>query len=623
MSRAQAETVIKNIIREIVQECSTRGQSVSETLVAFTVKSIVLDPDNQFHVDRQLTKDDVQKLIKLCVDKLLDVMSPSLDTIKMQVYFDMNYTSRSEFLDEHRRVLESRLQPVIREITDSRAKTKDDLESLYRKIVSAILLRSGLGSPTDISVVREATAALQSIFPQTELGTFMSLSKRDKERQLVELTQIVTGIRLFNKECGKGGEGIDDLPAILNQAIPATTEEVDRVIDHTINSAHKYTAILENTKGELVGNIPKKLLRDSLINVRQHEICLKTLLHDIINCAKNVEGLETHLAQHLEQLKSTVQSKTAIPTAQVYPQFIQVANIWIGFQDELVLLSVLSNVLYNLEPFAMNHRQLFKEDVLANLLGDIKVRTDAERIAETEKDRVNAHDFEALEWLFPDTTINFEKLNLAYKGFCAHALSQPNYLLLPANPLIGVLQYNNNFYTFSSKNAAYEFTKNIQARLTQIINTAKRSPELIQLLEMHNQFTTVTQYGEQPKFIQKPIIKSDMGTQTDTHILETNIVKSYEWNEWELRRKALKLANLRTKITHSVQTDFSNYRRENVTQTWLPKDQTSQTKKDNYTNVPQPKAYLSGLRGVERNKDGSFKATDMHKIDLTLGVDLH
>ena len=113
-------------------------------------------------------------------------------------------------MDEHRRVLESRLQPVIREITDSRAKTKDDLESLYRKIVSAILLRSGLGSPTDISVVREATAALQSIFPQTELGTFMSMNKRDKERQLVELTQIVTGIRLFNKECGKGGEGIDD-----------------------------------------------------------------------------------------------------------------------------------------------------------------------------------------------------------------------------------------------------------------------------------------------------------------------------------------------------------------------------------------------------------------------------
>lgn len=67
-------------------------------------------------------------------------------------------------MDEHRRVLESRLQPVLREITDSRARTREELESLYRKIVSAVLLRSGLGSPTDIAVVREATGNYKQIF---------------------------------------------------------------------------------------------------------------------------------------------------------------------------------------------------------------------------------------------------------------------------------------------------------------------------------------------------------------------------------------------------------------------------------------------------------------------------
>lgn len=56
------------------------------------------------------------------MERLIDIRSPSLDTIKMQVYFDMNYTSRREFLDEHRRVLEARLTPVSREITDSRAR---------------------------------------------------------------------------------------------------------------------------------------------------------------------------------------------------------------------------------------------------------------------------------------------------------------------------------------------------------------------------------------------------------------------------------------------------------------------------------------------------------------------
>ena len=33
-----------------------------------------------------------------------------------------------DFLDEHRRVLDQRLHPVIREITDSRARTRDELE---------------------------------------------------------------------------------------------------------------------------------------------------------------------------------------------------------------------------------------------------------------------------------------------------------------------------------------------------------------------------------------------------------------------------------------------------------------------------------------------------------------
>ena len=53
-------------------------------------------------------------------------------------------------------------------------------------------------------------AALQSVFPQTELGVFMALGKEEKESQLRELASIVTGIRLFNRDCGKGGEGIDD-----------------------------------------------------------------------------------------------------------------------------------------------------------------------------------------------------------------------------------------------------------------------------------------------------------------------------------------------------------------------------------------------------------------------------
>lgn len=53
-------------------------------------------------------------------------------------------------------------------------------------------------------------AALQSVFPPSELSAFMSLLRRDKEQQLNELTAIVTGIRLFNKDSGNGGESVED-----------------------------------------------------------------------------------------------------------------------------------------------------------------------------------------------------------------------------------------------------------------------------------------------------------------------------------------------------------------------------------------------------------------------------
>ena len=46
------------------------------------------------------------------------------------------------------------------------------------------------------------------------------------------------------------------------------------------------------------------------------------------------------------------------------------------------------------------------------------------------------------------------------------------------------------------------------------------------------------------QIVKPPVTKCDTGTQTDTHFVQSKIVKSYEWNEWELRRKAIKLVIL-------------------------------------------------------------------------------
>ncbi|XP_010832982.1 PREDICTED: UPF0704 protein C6orf165 homolog isoform X2 [Bison bison bison] len=580
MPPTQAESVIKNIIREIGQECAAHGEIVPETLVAFMVKAVVLDPSNGFNTDRTLTKSDVQKLVKLCVNRLLDSKNPSLDTIKMQVYFDMNYTSREEFLEEHHRVIESRLSSVSREITDSRACVREELESLYRKIVSYVLLRSGLGSPTDLKIVREATAALQSVFPQTELGTFLTLSKKDKERQLKELTMIVTGIRLFNRDCGKGGEGIDDLPAILQEAIPATTQHVDSQLEVVQEQAYRYTAILEKVaKNPLMSQeLQPYMLREALYNVRQCEIFLQVIL----------------------------------------PIFIALSNLWTSFQDETVLISILSNLTTHLEPFLGAHDLFFPEKVMQVLLDGVTVKTDVCRIKEHIEDKVNVADFKKLEWLFPETTANFDKLLIQYRGFCAYTFATTDGLLLPGNPSIGILKYKDKYYTFNTRDAAYSFAENPENYIDIIREKAKRNAELIQLLELHQQFESLIQYSqmkEVDKRYIKPITKCETGTQTDTHLLPPTIVRSYEWNEWELRRKAIKLANLRRKVTHSVQTDHSHMRRENCSQVYPSKDVGTQSMREGSSRVPRPQIYIAGLHG------GQTKTTYGVKVNLTRAVD--
>lgn len=620
MPPTQAESVIKNIIREIGQECASHGEVASETLVAFMVKAVVLDPSNGFNMDRPLLKSDVEKLVKVCVNRLLDNKNPSLDTIKMQVYFDMNYTSREEFIEEHHRIVESKLGLISREITDNRACSREELESLYRKIVSYVLLRSGVGSPTDLKIVREATAALQSVFPQAELGTFLSLSKKEKERQLKELAMIVTGIRLFNRETGKGGEGIEYLPAILQEAIPATTQHIDSQLQIAQEQAYRYTAILEKvTKNPLMAaDMQPYMLKEALYNVRQYEIFLQTILSEIISCAQEVELLTKQLGALLEQLTMTVKSKMAVPTSQVFPIFIALSNVWTGFQDETVLIGILTNLTANLERFLGTHDVLFPEKVIQDLLDEVIVKTDMFRLKEHLEERVHPMDFKRQQWLFPETTANFAKLLIQYRGFCGYTLATTDGLLLPGNQAIGILKYKEKYYTFNTRDAAYAFAENPDKYINLITEKAKKHAELIQLLELHQQFETLipcSELKDTGKHLIKPITKSETSTQTDTHILPPTIVRSYEWNEWELRRKAIKLANLRRKVTHSVQTDLSHMRRENCSQVYPLKHVGTQTKREGSTAVPRPQIFIAGLRG------GHTETTHAVKVNLTRAVD--
>ncbi|XP_077443397.1 cilia- and flagella-associated protein 206 isoform X2 [Stigmatopora argus] len=513
------ESFVKTIIREVVHECIVRGG----TFFRHWVDS------------------------KLFMEAAMTTYSPSFDTIKMQLYFDLSYTSKP---------------------------------------------------------------ALQSIFPSNELGPFMVLSKGEKEQQLSELTMTVTGIRLFNKSTKKEQEmEITELiPAILCEALLVTSKDIENELGVSQRLAWNYTALLEKCNISQLEEYDVSLIQltQALYNVRQHELFLQILLADSHSCAKRIEILKKDICSQINLLNTSVQPKTAVPTSKVFPLFKALSKLWSELQDEAELLNIFHNIAFKLQFFRTTEDKIFSKDILNNLLEGIEVKTDKQRLNEQSSERIDPRHLKQYEWLHPEPTKNITDLPLQYNGFCCYTLVNKDGLILPGNPYIGVLKHKEKLFVFNSKEAACKFAQNPDYFIALVEEKAKSLPELMKLLKLH-QTPPCVQAG-------KTLLggQSESFTQTDLHPLVTNFVKPYEWNEWELRRSAIKLADLQTTITHSTQTHLSHMRRENATQTWLPKEVGCQSKRDGETGVPKPQIFLAGLRGC---RDGR-----MEKINLTRSI---
>lgn len=70
------------------------------------------------------------------------------------------------------------------------------------------------------------------------------------------------------------------------------------------------------------------------------------------------------------------------------------------------------------------------------------------------------------------------------------------FLIFTGNPTIGILKYKEKYYTFNTRDAAYSFAENPEHYINLIKEKAKKNAELIQLLELHQQFETLIPYSQ-------------------------------------------------------------------------------------------------------------------------------
>lgn len=227
--------------------------------------------------------------------------------------------------------------------------------------------------------------------------------------------------------------------------------------------------------------------------------------------------------------------------------------------------------------------------------------------------------------LSPKDNPDLLSLPLELQGFCPWSIVVGKGLLVPGRPALGIVRFENMCYVFDHLIGIKEFMEDPEKYLNAIREMVLRHPEFIHLLNLQsNWFPTASisrlldgRGGEQTMELTdmtgKPL-KKDVGTGTPTHFVERHIDLNYNWNEWELRRRALKTVNLMNCKTTAQQTDHSHFRRENETQVYLPTEQGTQTKRDSGTNPPTKTSYIAGLRGKPTAVDPKSGALTVSKF---------
>lgn len=642
VSDALVSESLRKLGKVIAEEARKDGGYIPPLLAAFTARVITLESP-RFDIFKGLTPDQEKELISMTLERCTRKDDPIFETIRMQVTFESFYATELQRLRQKQIKKEQDNKTDLDKIVEigTHLQSNAQVASLYRSIFKLILSNSCVEeSKQDRNVEREIAAALESVFPQAGLNAFNMTNADEKRKQISDLVNIVLGIRLFNKEIKKGGAGLVDVPDLASTEVDALYEELELESAQMGDLCYTYSDII-NLEFEKPGSIAASLtsLQEELTNRRQYILLIHQLQHEVLESIDVIKAGKQQLFEEMEALKTLVGLRTSVPKEQVYPKFNVIAGTWKALIREREKNAMRRSLLQQLQQFKDNFQPSLLDDdielVKQTPLDDQKaqlnfndfVETVVERNRQTqeEQERMNSK-FAVPVRLVKETTPTFMSLPLEHQGYCPWSLVARQGLLLPGNPNIGIIRYKGRNFSFVSDEAMRDFCSDPEKYIDGVLVRARRSPALIHLLclqsyipnsDISDLFSIQDIYDTTS--LSTSSSKCDAQVQTPSFYINTDPVDpNYEWNEWSMRRKALQMADLCNKRTHSTQTNLSHAKRDNDTQTYIKAvnpDGTmpgkgTQTGLDKSTNVERNIKYIAGLRGKPD--------TQMRTVKLTL-----
>eukprot|EP01063_Lacrimia_lanifica_P024680 TRINITY_DN32543_c0_g1_i1.p1 TRINITY_DN32543_c0_g1~~TRINITY_DN32543_c0_g1_i1.p1 ORF type:complete len:596 (+),score=240.73 TRINITY_DN32543_c0_g1_i1:122-1909(+) len=578
--------ITQTIVQEIVAQCGRHGFVVSNSLAHFYLMAQLLTEEKDSNMSIELPPDRIEALVDKSVKHLTQSDCPSLETFKLQASVttmkqDQINKTRTEGVQH-----QAKSQQLMQEIC-----TKTDAKQVAGDMTMYALHESHLFASTNDLVQKETMTALESVMPKASITPFIAQKFEDKHKQLEELWRIVWGIRLFNKKSQKGGAGIPNLPEDTEQLLQTSLATCRNHLQQAMKTAFHYQVVLSTPSIQLT-DARRQLLMDEYINRKQFAVYLGNIQKLLVDRAQKFETLKTTWEELMDQLKSIVSQSVSIPKSAIYPRFIDLSDSWDAFREVWTDASNCKKILDLVVAYQAPYQPTLQQsDVEAALESQAPepVPNRGNIAQEVANPQVN---------YLPDME---QSMPLEFNGFCIPSLIDKGLLLDGKKdekaPGFIHLPVNNTYYAFSSERLLKAFAGDPYKYLSStLLDTCAAQTELIHLLGMQNELPRdIYLHGTRTATKAKEVITTDQYCQTG-HIPSYKD-HNYQWNEWELRRLALKVADLRTKRTHHTQTVLSHTRRDNDTQTYLPKTQETQTAQSKATQPSKKVQYIKGLRG--------------------------
>ncbi|KAL0276603.1 UNVERIFIED_CONTAM: hypothetical protein PYX00_004147 [Menopon gallinae] len=524
-----------------------------------------------------------------------------------------------------------KLQQLTRDLMTMEPTCKEEKDKMYKNIIIFTVVAYGMGNPNQYTVLREAQAALYSVFKYTDLDAFVVQEMDAKEEYLYDLAKLTAGIRLYNRDAQRGGESIDDLPVLLSRASLFIRDRINKTLsqlDDRITEITKavdivYLLTLRNVSSlpeddfsfELPAGVTWKdvdRIRKCSFLMHEQEFYLKKLIFVIEETILSIESLVEKFRETLSELHNVVRYRSAIPTGQVFPLFIILSNIWEDFQKEVAVLSEINNHYNFINNFRLESIEDLKLNIILNdvsgrpmhmmetpgTIGDINPRDLAKGVTIIEK-----ADDDLLE-------------QAQYSGFCAWTLSVTDGFLIPADPSIGYLRYNHRIYAFANHHVALAWGKHPESFIENIYRVARANLELVKILNLYEDLFLLRMEPMEKEEVVK-IIRNTVYVQTELHPIRSNIDVDYTFSLWDYKRKALQLSRSLEYKTRSQQTTNSHFRANFGVQVGKNKTKSTQTMRDKGCNHDSPAVYHKGLRGLEDDFETfALLQPDMREIQI-------